>query len=98
MKPATPIATLALVCAIAALMISNHKSASKLTDAEMDRLVDAAFARKEKLYVRELAPKMDRNYKDMLGSNYQTPEKAPETFGELFAPAISLVNHLSTGP
>jgi hypothetical protein len=97
MKLATPISILALVLASAALFNSLSQQNTQPSDEELDRLVDAALSRKEKIYVESLAPKLDRIYQDMLGPRYQTPEKPPETLGELFAPAINIVNNLTSG-
>lgn len=97
MKLATPISILALVCAIAALVVVLIRPATQPSEEEINRMVDMALARKEKAYVQSLAPKMDRIYQDMLGPRYTTPEKTPETLGELFAPAISIVTNLTSG-
>jgi hypothetical protein len=97
MKLATPISILALVLASAALFNSLSQQNTQPSDEELDRLVDAALSRKEKMYVESLAPKLDRIYQDMLGPRYQTPEKPPETLGELFASAINIVNNLTSG-
>lgn len=97
MKLATPISILALLLACAALFTSLSPKNTQPSEEELDRLVDAALARKEKMYVQSLAPKLDRFYQDMLGPRYQTPKKPPETLGELLAPAISIVNNLTSG-
>ena len=92
MKLATPTSIVALILATTSLILTVSRPSPKISDAELDRLVDAALARKERIYVAALAPKMDLIYKDMLGSKYTTPAKAPETLGELFVPALQVIN------
>jgi len=97
MKAALPISIIALFLAAASLFVTLTRPNPTLTDAEMDRMVDAALRRKEKVYSRAMAPKLDAIYKDILGPSYTTPEKIPETFSELFKPAINMVTNLSNG-
>ncbi len=67
MKATHPISIIALILAAISLFVTLTRPSSTMSEAGMDRLVDAALLRKEKVYVQAMAPKMDVIYKDMLG-------------------------------
>ena len=94
MKIVTSISFIALILSVIALAISVNQFQQQLTQDELDGLVDAALERKEREYVQSLAPSVNALYQDMLAP-YQPPEKEPETFQELFAPAIEIITNLT---
>lgn len=77
-------------------MVIAVSSRTRVSDEEIARQVDLALASKEKAYVQSWAPKFDQVYRDMLGPRYTKPEKEPETFAELFKPAIQIVSGMTT--
>lgn len=97
MKASLPISVAALFLAATSLFVTLSRPTPTLSDAELDRRVDAALLRKERMYSIAMAPKLDAIYKDMLGPRYTTPEQTPETFAELFKPAIHVVTSLTGG-
>ncbi|MBL9154328.1 MAG: hypothetical protein JNK37_17695 [Verrucomicrobiales bacterium] len=94
MKAPLPISILALLLAIVALIVALT-SKPTVSEEEISRQVDFALSRKEKAYVQSMAPKMDRIYQEMLGEKYTKPDPAPETFTELFKPAVQLITELN---
>lgn len=94
MKAPLPISILALLLAISALIVAMT-SRPTVSEEEISRQVDLALSRKEKAYVQSMAQKMDRIYQEMLGSNYTKPAADPETFAELFKPALQIVTEMN---
>ena len=99
MRPSTILSLLAFIMAATALMLSTRSSAvpaaTQISDAEIDRRIDAGLKRKEQQYVRDLTPKMTQIYRDML-RDYTPPDKPPETLSELFTPALRIVSGMTT--
>ena len=92
MRASLIIAVVSLVVSCAALFVAVRNSP---TDPEIDRRVDAVLQQRERDYVHALTPKMDLIYRDMI-RDYRPPEKPPETFAELFTPALQIVTSMST--
>jgi len=97
MKLPSILSLLALVVSVYALILALSLP-RQVSEKEIREMVDAALQEKERSYVRDLAPKVDRIYRDMLGPRYQTPEKPPETFRELFLPLHRIIEGMSNGP
>jgi len=95
MKASTVLSAASLVIALAALAISIRKPMPSLTEADIDRRVDVALVRKERLYVQAMTPKMNLIYKDMV-RDYKPSAKPPETFVELFLPALQIINQMQS--
>ncbi|MFP6872248.1 MAG: hypothetical protein VCA55_01965 [Verrucomicrobiales bacterium] len=90
------IATLALAMAVAALVISTINRTSPTDDSAVRAQVDAALKARELKLVGEFAPKMEEIYRDMLGSSEEVYETQPETFAELIAPLVRVIEGIAS--
>lgn len=96
MKNASPISILALIISLAALGVAITKEKESLSPNEIDALVDAGIARKEKAYADYLRPKLELIYRDLLIEEvFDGFEDDPETLDELFLPALSVLKELT---
>ncbi|MGJ8641699.1 MAG: hypothetical protein ACSHYA_20080 [Opitutaceae bacterium] len=96
MKNISPISILALIISLAALGVTISKEKESLSPAEIDALVDAGIARKEKAYADFLRPKLEMIYRDMLTEEvFDGFEDEPETLDELFLPAFTVLKELT---
>jgi len=97
MKPSFYISVCALLLSVASLAVTLCRQPSTIFDAEVDRIVNAALARKEKAYVDAMAPKMESIYRDMLGPRYKPFQKPPDTLEQLFEPVVQILNGMTAG-
>ena len=89
MKSTSALSVLALVVSLIALGMVLSIERESLNQAEIDALVDEGIKRKEKAFVDEYNPFMQRIYQDMMMPvEYAEIEKEPETIEELFKPLI----------
>ena len=96
MKKASPISILALVVAIFSLGYSFSIQEQPLSQAEIDVLVDEGIERKERGFIDEYNPFMQRIYREMLmPDDYAKIEKEPKTIEGLFRPLIQIITNLT---
>ncbi len=88
---------IAIAVSIAALTVSLISRQQAPAKPDIESEVESALAKREKKLARELAPKMQEVYADMLGSDENAFETPPETLRELLAPALRVIQGIADG-
>lgn len=96
MKTSSILPLLAIVISLVSIGLTLSIEKDSLTPGEIDALVDEGIIRREKAFVEEYNPFLQRLYKEMLmPDDYAKVDKNPETIEELFQPLIQLITYLS---